>query len=280
MNRLNEKYIFKQKLIIIIFLLISHIQIAAANNNPNFDPRQFFQQLQEMTLQQREEAIFEQVLNGNIPSFLSQLVPVKVSFNLKSGRPVQGVVNVMPDYFAVGSDSDFVRVPMTPILAQRIAKHLGYILPTKKIVDAIYEQADIKLTPQPMPYDSEMVTPNRFYLHDQIIKAQQPEFLLGTLIAGHKKDIIVSKKLETNVNHVAIYGWHQPNGKPIQNLSLAHDNLYVDYSHGARFISSIIIIDDQEYFIEDLLNDENFSQLISDEGSFNISLLANYTKLY
>ena len=48
----------------------------------------------------------------------------------------------MPDYLAVGSDDDFVRMPMTPQTAQQIADLFGCILPTRKMVDAIDAAAD------------------------------------------------------------------------------------------------------------------------------------------
>lgn len=57
----------------------------------------------------------------------------------------------MPDYLAIGSNDDFVRIPMDPKTAQKIADQTGTSLPTTKMVDDIYKQADTRLTPQPLP---------------------------------------------------------------------------------------------------------------------------------
>ena len=51
----------------------------------------------------------------------------------------------MPDYLALGSNEDFVQIPMNPLTAQRIADQTGTSLPTKKIVDDVYRQAEVKL---------------------------------------------------------------------------------------------------------------------------------------
>jgi len=57
------------------------------------------------------------------------------------------VVHVSPDYLAIGSDSDFVRVPMALPTARAIAWESGCSLPTKKLVDLIWAQATVKLSP-------------------------------------------------------------------------------------------------------------------------------------
>ena len=36
----------------------------------------------------------------------------------------------------------------------------------------------------------------------------------GTLVSGHKKDVVISPRLTTNPEKLAIYGWHQLNGVP------------------------------------------------------------------
>ena len=56
--------------------------------------------------------------------------------------------------------------------------------------------------------------------------------------------------LNTQPDRVAIYGWHYPSGQPIQPLSLVHEADYVDYSHGARLISRIAIVDGERVFYE------------------------------
>ena len=46
-----------------------------------------------------------------------------------------------PDYLAIGSDTDWVCVPLDPVSAQLVADRFDCILPTARICQAIYSQA-------------------------------------------------------------------------------------------------------------------------------------------
>jgi hypothetical protein len=41
----------------------------------------------------------------------------------------------------------------------------------------------------------------------------------------------------SNPGRVAIYGWHRPDGNPIQPLNTVHGIRYADYSQGVRLVS-------------------------------------------
>jgi hypothetical protein len=86
------------------------------------------------------------------------------------------------------------------------------------------------------------------------------------LVAGHKKDIVITNKLIRRPKQVAIYGWHRRSGKPIQPLSLVHNNKYADYSHGVRLISQVMIVGKKKYYVKDVLKNPRWSKLISYEG--------------
>ena len=64
---------------------------------------------------------------------------------------------------------------------------------------------------------------------------------------------------------MAIYGWHQPDGKPIQPLYLGHVNTYVDYSHGIRLMSRRTWVDGERMQVADVFDDERFRGLLEDE---------------
>ena len=140
----------------------------------------------------------------------------------------------MPDYLAIGGDENFVRVPMNPRTAARIAEAFGCSLPTRKIVDAIDRIATVKLEPRPLTQEREAVA--TFLQHHEIIEQQRNGSRLGELVSGIKKDVVLSNRLEERPNRVAIYGWHKLDGKPIQPLNVSHVSWYVDYSHGVRLI--------------------------------------------
>src|SRR5262249_25425238 len=105
----------------------------------------------------RESAILHEIQSGNVPDFARQMRDVQVTSTSPDGRTHTGSVHVMPDYLAIGSNDDFVRIPMDPITAQKIADQSGTSLPTTKIVDETYRQAEVKLTPQPLPAGPEMM---------------------------------------------------------------------------------------------------------------------------
>jgi len=142
---------------------------------------------------------------------------------------------VAPDYFMVGTASNWARVPITPMAAQKIADQYHCFLPTPSMVDAIYKASKVKLAPVPMyAFRDSTIT---MWQHHLIIEGQRKG--QKGLIAGIKKDIILSNKVADNErpNRVAIYGWHKLDGKPIQPVYAGHVNWYVDYSHGIRLIS-------------------------------------------
>ena len=172
----------------------------------------------------------------------------------------------MPDYLAIGSDDDFLRIPLTYPTATEIADEFGFVLPTRKMVDAIYEQAMFHLKPQPMTPGPQMSS-NAYYLtHQQKIEAQRANYPLGEVLSGHKKDVVLTNLLHKRPNRIAIYGWHQLNGEPIQPLSTVHGAQYADYSHGIRLVSQTVWIDGELRSIFDVLQDPVLAPLLTYEG--------------
>src|SRR5271165_5341552 len=98
----------------------------------------FVEYVRRMESPQREQAILGEVLEGNLPNFLRALVPVDFKHQLANAKTVTATVFVMPDYLAIGSDDDFLRIPMNLHTAVAVAGRFGFILPTRKMVDAIY----------------------------------------------------------------------------------------------------------------------------------------------
>lgn len=194
------------------------------------------------------------------------MLPVKVLFNGFAGE-----FYVASDYFSLGTEDDFLRMPLSPLAAQKIADVNGWTLPTKKMVDSIWHDAQLRLPPQPWgpPFDASMLSMQRFDDYDRritmLLDRNYPEGWKGRLIAGHKKDVVLSNKLRPG--HVAIYGWHQPNGAPIQGLNVtSHDDHYADYSHGIRFVEATMLVNGQKMKIADVFASPEMCSLVSDEG--------------
>jgi hypothetical protein len=217
----------------------------------------------------RDLMIEEQVLAGNIPPFMRIVHPVTVGDRV--------TLYVMPDYLCVGSDEDFVRVPLNPMTAQRICDALGASMPTRKMVDVIWKACETKLDPMPWgpPYDSSMMSTDRFFRHDRRIRDQfaRENGKLGCLVGGHKKDVVVSLAVEAPRDEkVAIYGWHQSNGNPIQGPGIqatAHEITYRDYAHGIRLVSLACMVDGKEAQVTDVLKSQELVSLLSDEKAGN-----------
>jgi hypothetical protein len=225
-------------------------------------------QVAPLSLDEREARIAEEIVRGNFPAFLRQFKTITITAILADGKPHTIELRVMPDYLSVGSDADFVRVPLTPRTAMRIADAFGCVLPTQKIVDEIYEQAELKLEPRPLTEQREAVA--TFVQHNRVIVEQRAGRAPGALIAGLKKDVVLSNRLSEKPGRVAIYGWHTPDGKPIQPLTIVHIDRYVDYSHGIRFVCREVTVDGKPMDIADVLKDREWCALLSDEGPMEI----------
>lgn len=137
---------------------------------------------------------------------------------------------VLSDYYKVKG----IRIPMGYTEALEVAKQFDAVLPTKELVDAIWEQADLKLDPITMQPGNQMSSVGYYTRHNEMIQTQL-EGKDFTLVAGHKKDIIPSQKQ----GRVTIYGWHRISGKPIQPVSSVHHHSYFDYSHGLRLVKPV-----------------------------------------
>ncbi|MBK8518199.1 MAG: hypothetical protein IPL55_18525 [Saprospiraceae bacterium] len=66
-------------------------------------------------------------------------------------------------------------------------------------------------------------------------------------------------------NKVVIYGWHKPDGVPIQPVYSGHVDWYVDYSHGIRLINNQILLDGKRVLLTDILLDPVLYRIFSNE---------------
>lgn len=154
--------------------------------------------------------------------------------------------------------------------AAKIAKAQGYELPTKGLVDAIYQAADLKLDPlergpsSKPPNDYTYNSMNPLYpvgleanidqlarIQRQIEKADPDRQY--KLLGGTHKDIIYDKipfGEHAGEMTLGIYGWHRRNGKPIQDMMWGHNDGRVtkknpggddwkDYSQGLRLVKKV-----------------------------------------
>ncbi len=217
--------------------------------------------LNPLSAREREKIIVPLMLAGNIPAFNLKFKLVRMQSEDSSRKKYTATVFVSPDYLSIGNNNAFMRMPLTPQAAQVIADSLHAMLPTKKIVDAIYQHAAIRLEPQPITEARDSLS--TFLRHHRIIQEQLNFKYNGQLLAGIKKDVVRDKAAgSVKPGRVNIYGWHKLNGEPIQPLYSGHADWYVDYSHGIRLLYEKMIINGKVLMVRDVLNDPVLSKLI------------------
>jgi hypothetical protein len=222
-----------------------------------------------MSISDRERAIEEQLLNGNIPGFLRRLKPVTLEqepASEKSGKSVTAMICVMPDYLAIGSDEDYLRIPANLHTARAVADAFGFVLPTTTMVDAIYDQATYHLQPRPLPASPQMTSTSYYVNHNNLVQDELPSNYAGELVAGDKKDVVLTNRLLSKPTQIAIYGWHRLDARPIQPLSTVHEVRYADYSHGIRLVSETIKLNGESRSIYEVLAAPTFAPVLSREG--------------
>ena len=142
------------------FILISSLILFSCSNSKRISlperksaaitGNEFYKRVFAVSRIERENLAKDEILNGNIPSFLRKMVKIKTSITTDDGKIIHAYYFVEPDYLSIGSDKDFARIPLTPMTAQKIADSLHCFLPTRKMVNDIYKAAKVKLEPVPM----------------------------------------------------------------------------------------------------------------------------------
>jgi hypothetical protein len=235
---------------------------------------QLTKDLDSLSREDRERQIEAEIRSGNVPDHWKRFVPIRLTSNIESKEQTL-IIFVSPDYLSLGSDHDFLRIPLSPHVAQNVADHLECLLPTRRMVDQIYAAAEVVLKPQPMAPTDEMIRVSYFARHNQEIqnqlKERYPKNDRGQLLGGHKKDVVLTLRLMESSRRVAIYGWHEAKDRPIQPLYVGHSETWVDYSHGVRLVARKGFLNGRPCDLRELLADEKLCQLLSDEGPLKVA---------
>jgi hypothetical protein len=239
-------------------------KIITLQRNSSLTGNEFYHRAFAMKWKERDSLAIKEILDGNIPSFLKKFKRVKVSIvDSSTGKTINAQYFVSPDYVSIGTDDDWARINITPFAAQKIADSFHCFLPTRKMVDDIYKAAKIKLEPVPM-YALRDSTPTMWH-HHLIVEGQRKG--RKGLIAGIQKDVVISGKVsrDPRPDRVAIYGWHKPDGKPIQPLYTGHIYWWVDYSQAIRLVYRKIKIDKKWMDYTAVLSDPVLKEVLCDE---------------
>ncbi|MFT5454429.1 MAG: hypothetical protein ACI9K2_000906 [Myxococcota bacterium] len=230
---------------------------------------EFADQIDELSDRDRQAEMVCALLDGDVPAYLEGLTAVRWAGPDTAGGRHTVELQVMRDYLAVGTNADYLRAPLDLPSAILVARELGMVLPTSKIVDEIYADATQRFAPQPMPPSDMMRSVSAYMTYRSTLDEQGAGRPAADLRAGHKKDLVLTPRLDAQPDRVAIYGWHRQNGEPIQPLCLWHGAGYTDYSHGVRLVSPVVLVDGVEMDLFAVLADPVLWPLVSHEGPWD-----------
>lgn len=247
----------------------------------------------------REALIWSSVANREYPSWLEELRTSDAGWKeiVTFGKDAAGaehrlVLRVAPRYFELGTDEDPLFIPMWPVTAQKAVEVFNAVLPSEKIVDTIWDNADVQLPIGPPPGfkipGKDMEETPSWIAHNAIVQKQAGN--RDALMAGGKKDVVIGPGLDGS--KVAIYSTPFPGqGHPLREYSTSvvpnpwqpgttfhppmhqpystiHDSKYSDYSHGIRLISRHANLDGSEVDLAGLFIDPILHALVSDQKAF------------
>jgi N-acetyl-anhydromuramyl-L-alanine amidase AmpD len=234
------------------------------------DGRKFVTMLPENDYVLREMRLAEAIKSGDyIPI---EWAPVNVSWNGKNG-----VIYVASDALMVGRING-VRVSATPRLAQEIADHLGYFLPTTHIADLIYKNAVMKIAPQtqgPPVYDYvHMHRTSRMLAHHDAVERAISGLSIRGLVDNAGKHWVLTNHYAKHMSMCANYGWHHPSApfvsasgiRVMQPLGFAHNAKHVDYSQTIRLVHERMLVNGAERSITEVGANPDLCGLVSSEG--------------
>ena len=185
---------------------------------------------------------------------------------------------VMPDYLCLGSNDEYIHIPMSPITCKEFMAANDFVLPTPKMVKQIWDAA--KIRPRVVSWGELYKNSTKKFNRDstmcyvdhskrvQELARQQNYSQADDLVAGHKKDVVLTNllTLQKNKNNVAIYGWFNSDGTIVQGLNAVdHVVSYVDYSHGLRMIKNQCILNGKPTTLKQIWSDESLSLLVHDQ---------------
>lgn len=212
----------------------------------------------------REQMILDAVRRRDIAPIA--WVPIITQCTTANGDKYTATFKVSRDALRVGDATDSFRVTVNHRTAQHIADHLGAVLPTALLSDAIWKQATIQfpnslvMAHKAWVDDGTMSHTSRMLQQSQLVDKMIAEAQLDGrqgLIADVGKDWITTNKLwqpydpgtkcEPGHPRAVNYGWHlkpdwmfkspaNPTMNVLQPVGLCHTIGHTDYSQVVRLI--------------------------------------------
>lgn len=157
-----------------------------------------------------------------------------------------------------------VRIDVTAEGAQRIADALGTVLPTPRILQLIWEQAEVRIEPCTSNPDAKMASTARMLEHSECVDQR----IAGKpgMVANEGKHWVLSNRIAGKQNLAANYGWFMKGRRPIQTVGTRHDTAHTDYSQIVRLVKPTVRVDGREVDIRNVGRSPELAGLVSDEG--------------
>lgn len=159
---------------------------------------------------------------------------------------------------------------------ERIAKGLGAYLPTSRIEDLSWQQANTRLSPHPQGASPDMSTTHVMIRHNAAVEKERAG--RGGLVRTVGKIWALTNKLVGHPERGSNFGWHtksgpnrSPGGAPIiEPLDLAHGIAHTDYSQILQIVAPTAVVDGKKIPLPALLRHPTLSKTVSDEGPLQI----------
>jgi hypothetical protein len=157
-----------------------------------------------------------------------------------------------------------VRVDVTADGAQRIADKLGTVLPTPRILQLIWEQAEVRIEPCNSTPDAKMASTARMIEHSECVDKR----IAGRkgMVANEGKHWVLSNRIAGKENLAANYGWFIKGRRPVQTVGTRHDTAHTDYSQIVRLVKPTMKVDGRDVDLRHVGRSPELWGLVSDEG--------------
>lgn len=180
-------------------------------------------------------------------------------------------LRVLEDALRLGTAEDSFRVTVSPRTEQQIADMLRASLQTRKIVNLVWDQAAVRVTPSVLPPDAFMGRTTRMKRHHDLVEMKRAG--RPGLIENVGKHWVLSNRIASLSSTAANYGWFDTGAPDVENgyrlwqpLGIKHNLEHCDYSQVVRLVQSQAIVDGETMELAELLRDPLLSALVSDEG--------------
>jgi hypothetical protein len=257
---------------------------------------EFLKQIKDVRNPILSKLALDQMLAGNMPSFLEERVTCQTEAVIDGAHYVCKY-EVKPQYLSIGDDDDFIQWPLTILDLQKFcdSKTLvsdadgtsvqQWFIPTKKIVKNTWLTTFAKGCPIdaiPLGPSDDMTWPVKIDLQQQKINAAMKAKGCPVTAFSRAKKAYISSPTSVgdggpvNDGYLHFTGWYKLDGYGWQDQGYnpvdatgGHEASYADYSHGCDLVYCYCTVNDEPFTFDELCNHPKLHVLVSDQGPFN-----------